>query len=108
MALDAGCCRDTCFLFLVLLYIIPESPRFLIKIGKIAAARVILEKIEIISVEAEIEEIKQSVNKPEVKKADTLFTSIYQSLYQLHFLWQCLTSSPESMQFFTMLPEFLN
>jgi sugar porter (SP) family MFS transporter len=73
------------FLFLVLLYIIPESPRFLIKIGKIAAARVILEKIEVISVEAEIEEIKQSVNKTEEKK-QTLFSPLYIKPLSVAFL----------------------
>jgi MFS transporter, SP family, arabinose:H+ symporter len=73
------------FLFLVLLYIIPESPRFLIKAGKIAAARIVLEKIEIISVEAEIEEIKQSVNKPEEKK-QTLFSPLYIKPLSVAFL----------------------
>jgi MFS transporter, SP family, arabinose:H+ symporter len=72
-------------LFLGLLLIIPESPRFLIKIGKISAARVILEKIEIISVDAEIEEIKQSVNRTEEKK-QTLFSHLYIKPLSIAFL----------------------
>ncbi len=61
------------FLFLVLLTVIPESPRFLIKIGRIAAARTILEKIEIVAVDEEIEEINQSMARSENTK-QTLFT----------------------------------
>ena len=49
------------FLFFAFLFIIPESPRFLIKIGETAKARQILEKIEITSIDKEIEEIKQSM-----------------------------------------------
>jgi MFS transporter, SP family, arabinose:H+ symporter len=72
-------------LFLVLLFVIPESPRFLIKIGKIAAARTILEKIEIVSVEEEIEEIKVSVSRSEVRK-QTLFSSFYFKPISVAFL----------------------
>lgn len=64
------------FLFLVLLFLIPESPRFLIKIGKVAAARRVLEKIETVSVEEEIEEIKLSVSMSMVKK-QTLFSVLH-------------------------------
>jgi sugar porter (SP) family MFS transporter len=49
------------FIFFCLLFLIPESPRFLIKIGLIDKARLILQKTEITSIEEEIEEIKQSV-----------------------------------------------
>ncbi|MCX6225797.1 MAG: sugar porter family MFS transporter [Bacteroidia bacterium] len=51
------------FIFFSLLFLIPESPRFLIKIGKIDLARQILQKIEVSSIEKEIEEIKSSVSK---------------------------------------------
>jgi SP family arabinose:H+ symporter-like MFS transporter len=51
------------FLFFSFLFVIPESPRFLIKIGQTAKAKVILEKIEIDSIDQEIEEIKHSVDK---------------------------------------------
>jgi sugar porter (SP) family MFS transporter len=48
-------------LFFLLLFLIPESPRFLIKIGEIAKAKLILEKIEVAAVDDEIQEIKQSM-----------------------------------------------
>jgi MFS transporter, SP family, arabinose:H+ symporter len=73
------------FLFLVMLFIIPESPRFLIKIGQISTARSILEKIEIISVEEEIEEIRFSVSKSEVNKK-TLFSPLYIKPISVAFL----------------------
>ncbi|NQU55033.1 MAG: MFS transporter, partial [Bacteroidetes bacterium] len=46
------------FLFFSFLFLIPESPRFLIKIGQIAKAKTILEKIEVSSIDEEIEDIK--------------------------------------------------
>ena len=51
------------FLFFAFLFLIPESPRFLIKIGQIPKAKTILERIEIDSIDKEIEEIKHSVDK---------------------------------------------
>jgi sugar porter (SP) family MFS transporter len=63
-------------LFFLLLFIIPESPRYLIKIGKINAARAILEKIEIVSVDEEIEDIRISVSQSGVRR-QTLFTKLY-------------------------------
>jgi len=48
-------------LFFLLLFLIPESPRFLIKIGELAKAKLILEKIEVAAVDEEIQEIKQSM-----------------------------------------------
>jgi MFS transporter, SP family, arabinose:H+ symporter len=73
------------FLFLVLLIIIPESPRFLIKIGQVAAARIILQKIETTSIEEEIEEIKLSVSKSGSRK-QTLFSSLYIKPISVAFL----------------------
>lgn len=73
------------FLFLVMLFIIPESPRFLIRIGKVAAARDILAKIEIASVDEEIEEIKLSVSITEVKR-QTLFSLLYIKPISVAFL----------------------
>jgi sugar porter (SP) family MFS transporter len=72
-------------LFLVLLYIIPESPRFLIKIGQIDVARTILQKIEVTSVEAEIEEIRLSVSKSESGE-QTLFSRLYIKPISVAFL----------------------
>ena len=51
------------FIYSLLLFLIPESPRYLIKVGQIAKARLVLEKIEKNSVEKEIEEIKTSLVK---------------------------------------------
>jgi SP family arabinose:H+ symporter-like MFS transporter len=73
------------FLFFVLLFVIPESPRFLIKIGKMAAARIILQKVEIVSVDDEIEEIKVSVAKSETGK-QTLFSRFYFKPLSIAFL----------------------
>jgi MFS transporter, SP family, arabinose:H+ symporter len=73
------------FLFLVLLFLIPESPRFLIKIGKIASAKTILEKIEVVSVDQEIEEIKLSMSQTSVKK-QTLFSRQYIKPISVAFL----------------------
>jgi MFS transporter, SP family, arabinose:H+ symporter len=64
------------FLFFTLLFIVPESPRFLIKIGLIAKAKVILERIEITSIDEEIEEIKLSVMQTSTENLN-LFSRIY-------------------------------
>jgi len=72
-------------LFLVLLFIIPESPRFLIKIGKTDTARAILKKIEIVSVDDEIEDIKSSMSQSTLKK-QTLFSKLYIKPISVAFL----------------------
>jgi len=72
-------------LFLVLLFIIPESPRFLIKIGKADKARTILEKIEIVSVDDEIGDIKSSMSQAAGKK-QTLFSKLYIKPISVAFL----------------------
>jgi sugar porter (SP) family MFS transporter len=72
-------------LFLVLLFIIPESPRFLIKIGKEDKAKTILEKIEIASVDDEIRDIKSSMSQTSVKK-QTLFSKLYIKPISVAFL----------------------
>lgn len=48
-------------LFFFLLFLVPESPRFLIKAGKVSEARLILEKSGIAAVEKEITEIESSM-----------------------------------------------
>lgn len=47
--------------YFFLLFIVPESPRFLVKKGKITEARNVLEKIETQDIEAEISDIKASM-----------------------------------------------
>lgn len=49
-------------LYFFLIFIVPESPRFLIKLGKIAEGRKVLEVIETANIEAEITQI-ESLNK---------------------------------------------
>ena len=50
--------------YFLLLFLVPRSPRYLIKIGKIAEARSVLNKVESGDVEAEIDDIKSSLDKP--------------------------------------------
>jgi sugar porter (SP) family MFS transporter len=64
------------FLFFALLFLVPESPRFLIKIGQIAKARAVFEKIEVTSIDEEIEEIKLSMSQS-LKKNQNLFSHVY-------------------------------
>ena len=73
------------FIFFSLLFIIPESPRFLIKIGQVVKARTILEKIEVSSVDDEIEEIKLSMVQSSDEK-QTLFSRIYFKPISIAFL----------------------
>ena len=72
-------------IFFTLLFIIPESPRFLIKIGQITKARLIFEKIEISSVDEEIEEIRLSMEQSSTGK-QTLFSLIYFKPISIAFL----------------------
>lgn len=73
------------FIFFILLFIIPESPRFLIKIGQIAKARLILEKIEVSSIDEEIEEIKINMSKL-LSKNQNLFSRVYFKPISIAFL----------------------
>jgi len=72
-------------LYFSLIFIIPESPRFLIKIGQIARAKIILEKIEIISIDEEIEEIKHSMIRS-ANGNQQLFSMIYFKPISVAFL----------------------
>jgi MFS transporter, SP family, arabinose:H+ symporter len=59
--------------YFILLFMVPESPRFLVKEGKIAEAKQVLEKIEAIDIDGEISEIKASM----VQKKEALFSGRY-------------------------------
>lgn len=72
-------------LYFSFLFLIPESPRFLIKIGQIARAKIILERIEIAAIEEEIEEIKQTVAKS-ANGNQHLFSKIYLKPISIAFL----------------------
>lgn len=73
------------FLFFVFLFVIPESPRYLIKIGQVLRARIILEKIEVTSVDDEIEDIKHSMEQSSTRK-QALFSRIYFKPISIAFL----------------------
>jgi MFS transporter, SP family, arabinose:H+ symporter len=73
------------FIYFILIFIIPESPRFLIKIGQITKARSILERIEISSIDEEIEEIKSSMMNSS-EKIQNLFRRIYFKPISIAFL----------------------
>ena len=73
------------FLFFILLFLIPESPRFLIKIGQVAIAKIILEKIEAPSIDQEIESIKSSMAQAE-NYHQKLFSRFYFKPISIAFL----------------------
>lgn len=68
--------------YFLLLFLVPESPRFLIKKGKIIKARNVLEKIESRDIETEILEIKESLNQ--IK--ENLFSGRYSKPISIAFL----------------------
>jgi sugar porter (SP) family MFS transporter len=59
--------------YFLLLFLVPESPRFLVKADMIAEAKVILTKIETLDIDSEIRDIKASMH---VKK-ENLFSGRY-------------------------------
>jgi MFS transporter, SP family, arabinose:H+ symporter len=72
-------------IFFFLLFLIPESPRYLIKAGLIDKARSILKRIEIASIEEEIEEIRLTVQRS-AGKAAGLFSRKYFKPISIAFL----------------------
>lgn len=64
------------FIFFLLLFFTPESPRYLIKIGFIDKAKKILEKIEVSSIDQEINDIKLSMDSS-ISSKERLFSKIY-------------------------------
>jgi MFS transporter, SP family, arabinose:H+ symporter len=73
------------FLFFTLLFLVPESPRFLVKIGKVDKARAILGEIESSSINEEIAEIELSVTQTSENK-QTLFSKSYFTPISIAFL----------------------
>ena len=69
-------------IYFCLLFIVPESPRFLIKRGKISEARNVLEKVELQDIETEIIDIKSSL----VQKKENLFSGRYFKPISIAFL----------------------
>jgi sugar porter (SP) family MFS transporter len=68
--------------YFFLLFFVPESPRFLIKKGKITEARNVLVKIETRDIETEITDIKLSLSQ----KKEKLFSGRYSKPIALAFL----------------------
>jgi MFS transporter, SP family, arabinose:H+ symporter len=68
--------------YFALLFIVPESPRYLVKKEKITEARNILEKVETQDVEAEIRDIKSSM----AQKKENLFSGRYNKSISIAFL----------------------
>ena len=68
--------------YFFLLFIVPESPRFLIKKGKVAEARKILKKIEAQDIEKEIIDIQSSMRL----KKENLFSGRYGKPIAVAFL----------------------
>jgi len=71
--------------YLMALLVIPESPRYLIKAGKTAIAKAILQRIEVSSIDEEIEDIKRSLDQSGERK-QTLFSSLYFKPISIAFL----------------------
>ena len=72
-------------LFFVLLLFIPESPRFLVKIGQIEKAKIILEKIKALNIDQKIEEMRLSMMQSSGQKHN-LFSKKYSKPLTLAFL----------------------
>ena len=73
------------FAFFSLMFLVPESPRFLIKIGQAAKAGVILDKIDQSVAGRAMEEIKRSMAQESTKKVN-LFSKLYFKPITIAFL----------------------
>ena len=72
-------------LFFVLLFFVPESPRFLVKIGQTAKAKIILEKIMTLNIDEKIEEMRLSMIQSSSLKQN-LFSKKYSKPLTIAFL----------------------
>jgi len=68
--------------YFILLFMVPESPRFLVKIGKIDQAKTVLEKIASGNIDHEVENIKLSM----VQKNENLFSRKFYYPISIAFL----------------------
>ncbi len=71
--------------YFFLLFIVPQSPRYLVKIGKMEAAKLVLQKIESGDVETGIQEIKMSLQSKGEKRLN-LFSGRYSKPITIAFL----------------------
>jgi len=68
--------------YFLLLFLVPESPRFLVKTDMLAEAKAILTKIETLNIDAEIRDIKASM----LLKKENLFSGRYGKSISIAFL----------------------
>jgi len=68
--------------YFLLLFLVPESPRFLVKADMIAEAKAILTKIETLDIDSEIQDIKESM----LVKKENLFSGRYGKSISIAFL----------------------
>ena len=71
--------------YFFLLFLVPRSPRFLVKIGKVEEAKAILLRVESGDVEAELREIELSLEN-HGKRRENLFTKVYFRPISIAFL----------------------
>jgi sugar porter (SP) family MFS transporter len=69
-------------IYFFLLFLVPESPRFLVKVGKIDQAKIVFEKIAAEDVNAGMDEIRLSL----VQKKEKLFSGRYNKSISIAFL----------------------
>jgi MFS transporter, SP family, arabinose:H+ symporter len=69
-------------IYFFLLFLVPESPRFLVKVGKLDQAKLVFDKINAENVTAEMEEIRASL----VQKQDSFFSGRYSKPISIAFL----------------------
>jgi MFS transporter, SP family, arabinose:H+ symporter len=74
---DLGVTAIPAALFFVMLFTIPRSPRWLVKKGRIAEARTVLQLTGDENFEHDLQEIVQSINVEEGQKAEKLFSRKY-------------------------------
>jgi MFS transporter, SP family, arabinose:H+ symporter len=71
---DFGVAALPAALFFVLLFTIPRSPRWLVKVGRVEQARAVLEEMGDERVEQELQEIVESIETEQKQTGDRLFS----------------------------------
>jgi sugar porter (SP) family MFS transporter len=72
---EFGVATIPALLFFVLLFVIPRSPRWLVKQGRVEEARAVLQLIGEQNYEAELQEIVQSIRTEQQQTGETLFSA---------------------------------
>jgi sugar porter (SP) family MFS transporter len=71
---DFGVAALPAALFFLLLFTIPRSPRWLVKVGRVEQARAVLEEMGDVRVEQELEEIVESIQTEQKQTGERLFS----------------------------------